>query len=415
VVDSVTAGTEYLTRKGSTVTVIKKLKNSKYEVTCSLCSKDKELFPSPLMMEKREITKRGAPCACSTHPKWSDTQYITLIFRECEKRGYTFNKVLDYPYKSTSRLELSNPATGNTWSTTIIVNFLKGTGDPTASKDLSKKDRKLIENFEKNSGYPEGSKFSRNLYKTNSRGSKVYWNIYCSVCSVDMFTKSGVCTGVFSSSTSHISRGKVTCRCSPKYRWNTQQRELQLKTILEYEGAEFNGWVGDGYRRYDSKFHWTCKNKHKSTSIVDGFINKGSRCKLCWNIVQKESGNCYGYYPARVEELDTLYVLKINSEYVKVGRSFDVQRRVRELMRHQSVSEILILHSHYNNHRRVYELEQYIHTELKQKGMQYFVDWGSVECFNLSSLSIIKDFQFWHTGDGKGISELILKAGSEKF
>ena len=49
--------------------------------------------------------------------------------------------------------------------------------------------------------------------------------------------------------------------------------------------------------------------------------------------------NGNGFYPERAEEQDFLYVLNFDDKFIKVGRSFDVDERIKDLKK-PSVSGI---------------------------------------------------------------------------
>ena len=57
----------------------------------------------------------------------------------------------------------------------------------------------------------------------------------------------------------------------------------------------------------------------------------GTRCNGCAKDKRKELGNGNGYYPERKDEQDFLYVLNFNNQFIKVGRSFDVDERMKGL------------------------------------------------------------------------------------
>lgn len=59
-----------------------------YKVTCTECSKDKELFPDGYFVSTKGNLVRGRkPCGCSLY-KWEDWQYLTLARRAGEKKGF---------------------------------------------------------------------------------------------------------------------------------------------------------------------------------------------------------------------------------------------------------------------------------------------------------------------------------------
>lgn len=76
-------GTKYKTPKGGTLTVIgesgrRRGKNIIWEVECSICSQDKELFPAPFDGNKFQMDKGQRPCACSPYQYTEDQNKIRL-------------------------------------------------------------------------------------------------------------------------------------------------------------------------------------------------------------------------------------------------------------------------------------------------------------------------------------------------
>lgn len=76
-------GTKYKTPKGGILTVIgesgrRRGKNIIWEVECSICSQDKELFPTPFDGNKFQMDKGQRPCACSPYQYTEDQNKIRL-------------------------------------------------------------------------------------------------------------------------------------------------------------------------------------------------------------------------------------------------------------------------------------------------------------------------------------------------
>jgi hypothetical protein len=171
---------------------------------------------------------------------------------------------------------------------------------------------------------------------------------------------------------------------------NDEQEVLsKCKTICKVEGYEHIGFV-DGYKNNQSLFEYKCPTHGIQNVSYTNFIS-GRRCKLCWKERQKDLGNGNGYYPDRKDEIDYLYVLSFNDEFIKVGRSFDVERRIskNELQKESGVSNIIKIRILTGTHREIYDLEQELHSELRERNFQHHVDW-STECFTSDSLPFLK-------------------------
>lgn len=177
-----------------------------------------------------------------------------------------------------------------------------------------------------------------------------------------------------------INGGGGCPKCSNKYR-PTEQEALQkcidICKEMDYDAVCFV----DGYKgAHKTRFEYICKIHGKQSVIYNNFVNNGTRCIGCWKDRQAELGNGNGYYPERKDEQDFLYVLNFNDKFIKVGRSFDVERRIPELQRESGIQEIIKLRIFTATHQEIYGFEQELHNELRERNFQHYVDW-STECF----------------------------------
>lgn len=148
-------GKKFLTCKNSTITVINKCvenktKNSLYEVHCSSCSNDTELFPEVLSVWRPSLNKGKFPCGCSKSPKWSEHQRMILVKRKCDELGYDFlGWGGEFNGKDTKLLLRCK--CGFSWGTTTIHNLLRGLSTckncsaKKSSKRLSKPEHVVLE------------------------------------------------------------------------------------------------------------------------------------------------------------------------------------------------------------------------------------------------------------------------------
>lgn len=244
-------GKTFTTVKGGVIAVrgTNGLKGNKkrYLYDCSICSKDKELFPEYFSATKTQLTgtKKTKPsfsCGC-THVCWSESQYEVRVSREAKKNEYIFHGWYGDFKGELTRLRLYNPATDNSWATTNIKRFLRGSGDPIQgyldSQNANRLEDKIhIESFIK-AGFHKDDKFTRNAAMYGTDGGQPYWNFICHKCSVDEYTKHGLCSGVFITTTQGLKGGSKPCRCSDKYIWSQEQREYKIGQICKEEGLLF--------------------------------------------------------------------------------------------------------------------------------------------------------------------------------
>lgn len=208
-------GTEFITPKGGIIKIIgyygktEKGGKSLFSCVCSICSKDKELYPEPFKSVKSSFYDNQFPCGCAKIPKWSEEQYKILIKRKCEELKYTFNGLIE-PYSGCgTKIDLYNPYTGNRWDTTSISKFLTCESKdpaliPSITKNLNlKPDDYHIAEFYATQAFKSGTSFKRNLTRKSKDNCYKYWDVTC-----------GYCKERNTSSTSNLKQGKVPCSCS---------------------------------------------------------------------------------------------------------------------------------------------------------------------------------------------------------
>ena len=180
-----------------------------------------------------------------------------------------------------------------------------------------------------------------------------------------------------------LNKNRGCPKCSGKY-IPTEQEALQkcidICKEMDYDALGFP----DGYKNQKSRFEYNCKIHGKQNVSYNNFVNGGNRCGGC----AKDLGNGNGYYPERKDEQDYLYILNFDNKFIKVGRSFDVERRIPELQRNYGVLGIQKLRIFTATHQEIYDYEQELHNELRERNFQHYVDW-STECFENDSLYIL--------------------------
>lgn len=339
---------------------------------CSICSVDKELWPYGSIVATKSMLSSGRiTCGCSKSPKWQEWQNKIKVKRECEKRGYIFHGWYRNYKGCLTTLSLENISTGNRWNTTSINNLLRGHGDPEEGKQSTINSSMIedsihIKDFMCTGKFLKGTIFWRSD-RVNPKGCKPYWNYTCPLCSNDEYVKAGVCSGTFEKHIGSLKRGEKSCRCSKSYRWTQEQREYQINKICKDEGLTFVGWESL-YENNLSKIQWVCSKGHNRCTPIGKFLN-GNRCKHCVS-------GFNGYYKDRVDEKDYLYLLDFG-KYIKVGRSFDICRRKKQLVNLSGVENIAVLKVFTCTHRNVYDTEQWIHSRLRDLSFSYEGLWSS--------------------------------------
>lgn len=369
----------FKTRKGGTLTVtgVSKIKHSKdkyYKVECSLCSQDQELFPEGFVATKANLKSGKIPCGCSSKYLWGEDQRIVQIKRLCKDKGYIFNGWVDGIYKkSSTRIKLFNPVTNNKWEP-LLNNFILGRGDPLLPKFNNT--AVMIRNFNNINPYTKDFTLWRSNRK-DSRGRRNFWYYSCPHCLKDEYCKEGLCDGIFEIHTSTLMNGGLACRCSTKG-LTLSQMEYKLYKICNKERLIFLG-------SDKNNVFWRCGSAHTNVTTISNFLH-GNRCNTCKSIKTKRSDAINGFFPERSQEQDNLYILRFDTEYIKIGRSFDVERRVNELSKISGFPKdrIKVFKLYSGIHIDIYMYEQKLHERLRSKGLA-FTGWSS-ELFKYKSL-----------------------------
>lgn len=384
-------GKVFITPKDGKITVIRspagKESKKKYEVSCSTCNRDSEIFPDNFYITKYNLTKGIIPCACSKSYRWSVEQYKIRIKRKCGENGCIFLGFEEWD-GSRTKLKLSCNDHGE-WSSTSIDNFFSEKRDKGCKScqkvKLRTPDKEMINRFLSTGKFTEGTTFKR-IFNEGSNSSFIPWEYNCPVCSNDIYVRNNLCKGVFYCLSSSLKRGHRSCRCSKVYQWTKDQREFGIKRICKENGLSFKEWEPEEkYFNSSSVFKWICAKGHHTKSEAGRFINEGHKCNDCF----RESIE-WGLYKNRLEDADNLYLMLFISKYesfIKVGRAFNLLRRLDNFPKEY---DIKILSFYENNHLTVYNTEQRYHRLINKYKYKPFIKFSGSkrECFSIEALKM---------------------------
>ena len=277
-----------------------------------------------------------------------------------------------------TKVVLSDITQGNSWDTTSLGSFLRGAENPKSyvNRKLGKTLKVHIDEIKETNAFPESTVFKRVKGRL--------WEIICPVCKEDDYTTKGGCSYTFEADIGSLKKGHLSCRCSRNHKWTKAERMYQITTICNEVGGSFENY--NPIRNLGKeRFTFICKEDHRSCTSVDNFFHKRGKCRICADLVRR-TGN--GYYEGRVLENDTLYIVKFPSGYIKVGRSFRIKQRMKELRRlSKETPEVIGLYT--GIHAEVYKFEQDLHKYLKSKMFnENTPDW-STELFSINALEIV--------------------------
>lgn len=102
--------------------------------TCSICSKDRELFPERFSYSASRLRKGMSNCGCSSSYKWSQRQYEILCERKAREKGYNFKGFVNRWDGHKTKCILSCKVHGE-WDTCSIDNLLRGRNCPHCAQE----------------------------------------------------------------------------------------------------------------------------------------------------------------------------------------------------------------------------------------------------------------------------------------
>lgn len=321
--------------------ITKGLKKNKLILTCSSCSKDKELYPhGSITSTYTDLSKGKVPCGCSNSIR-TESQNKVLAKRAAESKGLVFLGWSKDTYnKKKTFVRLYNPKLEYCWDTTSLQYLLstdnvccpetKRLGNRRSSDEFLTKAREV---------YPVGTIFKRDESGTlDKTGREMYWYVTCPICEKDEYTLNKVSTGTFRVTTNALRNGQVSCRCA---------KDRYQRTYKEY--VYYINKVGNktGYKLDTSKYksftsrdnvEYTCPEGHTCNSRL-GIYLFNPTCGTC------NSGGFSKVKPAH------LYIVRwygFGKSYLKFGIT---NREVIDRVKEQSTPSSLdyeILHTVYN-------------------------------------------------------------------
>lgn len=358
-------------------------RNTTFKVICHKCKEDTELFPAGYFVStKSNLVSGYKPCGCAFNPKWNKEQYLVLARRAAKDRFIVHGFAEEF-HGSKTKLELECLVDGYKWvnSNTNIIN--KRAGCPKCCKNIKLTEPEAFdrckaiceaEGYEP-LGFPTGYKngYSRFEYKCLKHGkqSTTYSNF------VNNGTRCKFCK-VFKA---YIPEETALQFCAEKCK------------VLNYTFIGFTHKYDGSVR---AQFKYSCVHHGEQINSYNSFIKSKTPCKQCKKEIDKKltktrelkrdiKGNGNGYYHARRNETDFLYVVSFGTDYIKVGRSFNVVKRLYEMesVSGVNIADIGILGIYTDTHLNVYNMEQEIHATLEDLGYENSSVKWSTECFNI--------------------------------
>lgn len=382
-------GSTFPTPKGGTLTITGvsprvrlssgRLPTKTYTAVCSICNKDEELHGKVFNVLKSSVSRREeSPCGCSYNHRYTENQWTIKATRLALKMGYIFKGFLGWSGTKT-RVKLYCPSHGE-WSTTPLGALSRGVGCTGCGIDQNAVVRRL--DLDKaRTNYPNNITISQDTLKPYPN-----YLLSCSICSADEYALAGLCSGTFPLGRDNLSKGHLSCRCNTQYRYTCAQREYKLRQQIHLLGGTLLGFKGNPAAVTSSLVSWLCPEGHYNSTIDQNVKAKGFRCRTC-------AENQFGLYKHKVDYEDNLYLLRFyndKEEFIKIGRTFELEVRYGQFRKHYNVEE---LNLNQGLHKEIREMEIYFHDSLRALGLAYkpvIPFGGSVrECFTMEALNHI--------------------------
>ncbi|NIB39082.1 GIY-YIG nuclease family protein [Pseudomaricurvus alkylphenolicus] len=288
-----------------------------YEVHCSICSADKELWPV-ISCIKTRLESGYIPCGCND--RWMPTrdQYIVQAKREAARRGLIFDGMVNESFtkitKAIARLRCPDHGPIEVSLRTLLKRDSDTCRKCVDVKSAAIEAKRVI-----------GEKFHTPVGSTleiigwnGETGAKKHYFYECSVCSSD--------SELFPELRSRYYRvrdGSYPCGCSESPSWTEEQNKIRVQRVADSRGYLFHGWAEE-YNCRQTRLLLECpEHGIWRTSGINHFTLRGQGCPACGGT---------GYNPC---ELGYLYVLRSDEKggIIKVGISNELDSRIARLKR----------------------------------------------------------------------------------
>lgn len=283
--------------------------NAFYEVVCSLCHADIEMFPDFLLTKKASILKGFFPCACSNNCNYDERQWALRCSRvkaKCKFIGFSGAFI---GQMTRVRLRCGRHSDSVTTTAKEWIKSCHGCMR-CVSEDMGKRQTLPEENMRKR--FFETGKYGSNIsFRRMSNPKK--WMLSCSACAEDAFSING-CESSWIRDYGNFLDGKLPCRCSPAHRWTRKEDEIRLRSLRH----EFVRWENERKKsRYEDVAILRCKIHGEYRQKVAQTINAGSGCQKC---------AAYGFNPGKPAYLYCL--VSSCMKYVKIGITGNTDQRI---------------------------------------------------------------------------------------
>ena len=306
-------GTKFNTPKGGILTVVGKIKGSngksKYQLECSICSKDTELFPELFTSVKSHLVNGGCSCGCSKNPRWTKEQYKILIIRKIKDK-YKFRGFVGEFKGSKSKVKLYCPKCVHEWEPKVEHVGLYGCPSCTGNARYSP-ETATIKIMEIIKDKYQFNGFVGEWNGTNNTNVK----LYCPKCVHEW-------EPVFNNV---VNQGSG-CPSCVRLQYTPETAKDKILEVIK-DKYEFRGFVRQWNGVLKTRVRLYCHTcVHEWAPVFNSVVNLSSGCPCCAN---------YGYQISKPGKLYVIkYTTKSNKTFLKYGiTNREVYQRSNEHVR----------------------------------------------------------------------------------
>lgn len=353
-------------------------KNTKYRITCKVCSEDTELYGKFFSISRPQLKllEGGLFCGCKRDYRYSEYQNKILLDRKAQELN--MEVITGKEIKAISKVNFRCLCESQGYKSCNVRSFLKkegngckycNNGDPAFMGKVAT----AIKSLEGKGTY----------YNFKYDPFLKHYRFRCKVCEKDEMYLDNLCNGEFTSSLGNLRKGAKPCRCATNHR-HTEEQYLHMCEKVSSEGFSVKGLCSPFIGR-ESKIDYTCPKGNLNKSSINNYL-KGKRCKCCSET---------GFDP---EKEGNLYVVRWykegNEPFIKIGiTNLEVIERVKTQWSKSGKSySYEVLHVLKSDGYKI----QYLENKLKQTlpcgcvSKKVFPD-GYTETLPVSYLSIIME------------------------
>lgn len=255
-----------------------------YTVKCHECCQDPEMFGEGLFLATKGNLEHGALCCgCSVNHRYSEKQQRLRVERKLKGTTTDFVAFIGEYSGVSTKIRLKCNKHNTQWNGGNVSSVLAGrVGCKFCTVEKIREFNTLpyeqeIKEFMKSGSFLYGTVFTK-----VENGYYGTWYYECPKCSHDKFFQAGVCTGKFYSIASSLKKGSHACRCSPRYMFTADQRQMQVEEKLEEEKSNltFLRWV-EPFKNDTSKLVLFCPEHGEREVVISKFLSRNRRCTTC--------------------------------------------------------------------------------------------------------------------------------------